>query len=223
MFPFLISKRVSLPYHDKELGPLPSFSASAQSRFSACVGTRAFTQESQQRVKEFLVTASPPSFPPNMHLARIFQRNQFLHVCDIHPRLCGARSRLPRATLGRVLHWRWKITCTAAHQSEDFVPFLLSSAQFIIRELCQSPACGPCSCRRIQPPLRAAVRAPAASALRKLLLLDLKNSVQVSCLGCQLSPSQCQICLAGIARLGSSSIQLLPQLEAEKRTLLGWL
>lgn len=159
-----------------------------------------------------------------MHLAHISSAINFLHVCDIHPHLCGARSRLARATLGRVLRWRWKITCTPAHQSQDFFPFLLFSAQFIIRESCQSPACGLCSYRRIQPLLRAAVHAPAVSALRKLLLLDLINSIQVSRLGCELSPSQCQICLARIARLGSSSsIQLLPKLEAEKRMLLGWL
>lgn len=166
------------------------------------------------------MTASPPSFPPNMHLACISSAINFLCVCNIHPHLCGARSRLARATLGCMLCWRWKIACTPAHQSPDFFPFLLFSAQFIIRELCQSPACGLCLYTRIQPQLHAAVHAHAVSELRKLLLLDLIHSIQVSRLGCESSPSKCQICLAGISHLGSSSIQLLPKLEAGKCTLL---
>ena len=165
--------------------------------------------------------ASPPNFPPNMHLARISSAVNFLSICNICPHLRRARSRLARATLGCMLRWRWKIACTPAHQSQGFFPFLLFSAQFIIRELCQSPACGLCSYTRIQPQLRAAVHAHAVSELRKLLLLDLINSIQVSHLGCELSPSQCQICLARISHLRSSSIQPLPKLEAGKCMLLG--
>jgi len=165
--------------------------------------------------------ASPPSFPPNMHLAHISDATNFLCVCNIQPHLHRAWSRLARATLGCMLGWRWKIACMPAHQSQDFFPFLLFSAQFIIRELCQSPACGPCSYTRIQPQLRAAIHAHAVRELRKLLLMDLINSVQVSHLGCELSLSQCQIRLARISYLGSNSIQLLPKLEAGKCTLLG--
>lgn len=150
--------------------------------------------------------ASRPNFPPNMHLAHISSAINFLRVRNIHSHLCRTRSRMARATLRCMLRWRWKIVCMPAHQSQDFLPFLLFFAQFIIRELRQSPACCLCSYTRIQPQLRVAVHAHTVSELRKLLLLDLINSIQVSHLGCELSPSQCQICLARISHLRSSSI-----------------
>lgn len=158
--------------------------------------------------------ASPPDFPPNVHLARISRAIHFPRVCNIHPHLRGAWSRLARATLGCLLHRRSEIASMPAHQSQDFFPFLLFSAQFIIRELCQSPACGLCSYTRTQ--LRAAICAHAVRELRKFLLLDGINSIQVSCLGCELSPSWCQIALARMSQLRSGSIQLLAKPESGK-------
>lgn len=60
-----------------------------------------------------------------------------------------------------------------------------------------------------------------ASELRKSLPLDLMNSIQVSHLGCELSPWQRQTRMARRSHRGSSSIQLLPKLEAGKCILLG--
>lgn len=70
-----------------------------------------------------------------------------------------------------------------------------------------------------------AERSPSCQQAEKVTALDLINSIQVSHLGCELSPSRCQSCLASTSHLSSSSSssQLLPKLEAGKCSLLGWL
>lgn len=209
-------------YHNKELGSLAISSASAYAKFLTRVGcgTRAFAQESWQWIVEFLMRAGPPSFPPQHAPCTRLQHNQF------SPRLQHPSSSVRSTEQAGEGHSGVR----AALEMEDsmyartsksgffifFSPFLLFSAQFIIRELCQSPACGLCSHTRVQPQLCAAVHAHAVSELRKLLLPGLINWVQVSRLGCELSPPQCQMCFAGISHLGSCSIQLLPKLKAGK-------
>lgn len=77
--------------------------------------------------------SNPMGFPPKNHAD--FQCNPFSLHFQYTPSSLQSKDHS-----GCTLRWRWKIVHALLHiKVRSFFPYLLLSAQFIIKELCQAP------------------------------------------------------------------------------------